>query len=102
MEPPILAPEKMNLEQCIIDIIKKILKQPQLTTEDNFLMLGGDSLLALELITKIKSNFYIELQLEEIFSLATVEEIIVLIRTQLESRLHEMSEDQLQNLLHYF
>ena len=63
------------VEELLAQIWATVLKVEQVGIYDNFFELGGHSLLATQLISRIRSNFQVELPLRELFASATVAEL---------------------------
>ncbi|BDI19846.1 hypothetical protein ANSO36C_56480 [Nostoc cf. commune SO-36] len=63
------------VEELLAQIWATVLKIEQVGIYDNFFELGGHSLLATQLISRIRSNFQVELPLRELFATATVAEL---------------------------
>ncbi|WP_442940787.1 non-ribosomal peptide synthase/polyketide synthase [Nostoc sp.] len=62
-------------EDMLAQIWATVLKVEQVGIYDNFFELGGHSLLATQLVSRIRSNFQVELPLRELFATATVAEL---------------------------
>jgi len=66
-------------EKTLVQLWREILELSNVGIEDNFLALGGDSLLATKLVTRIRANFNIELPFQVLFknlTLAAMAEVI--------------------------
>ncbi|MEL7002144.1 MAG: amino acid adenylation domain-containing protein, partial [Bacteroidota bacterium] len=61
-----------ELEKRIANIWEEILGHNDLSMNDNFFEIGGHSLKALQLISRIRSDFKIELDLKEIYEFSTL------------------------------
>src|SRR5260370_5002128 len=59
-------------EKTLVQLWCEILELSNVDIEDNFLELGGDSLLATKLVTRIRANFNIELPFQVIFKNLTL------------------------------
>lgn len=60
---------------------KTSLRQDSSTADDDFLALGGDSLRAAQLISKINERFGSSLTMRDIFDTPTVRDVAALIKT---------------------
>ncbi len=63
------------IEEILVTIWSEVLKVKQVSINDNFFELGGHSLLATQLISRIRSNFSIEIPLRSLFAAPTIEEL---------------------------
>jgi SAM-dependent methyltransferase/acyl carrier protein len=59
-------------EQTLVHLWSEILKRSHVGIEENFLELGGDSLLATKLLARIRANFNIEVPLQVMFKNPTI------------------------------
>ena len=63
---------KTDTEKELVKIWKKIFKLDELGTNFNFFELGGDSLLAIQLLSDIKDSFSVDLNISSIYSNPTI------------------------------
>ncbi|UCJ08702.1 amino acid adenylation domain-containing protein [Chitinophaga pendula] len=70
-ESSILLPVS-DTEIALADIWKEVLGKKQVGVEDNFLEIGGHSLKAMQVITRVYKGLEVELMLKDIFSYPTV------------------------------
>ena len=68
------------IERAIADVWAEILKVPQVGVDDNFFALGGDSLLAIQCVSRLRDKIAIRLTLTDFFENGTVAEQAALIR----------------------
>jgi amino acid adenylation domain-containing protein len=99
------------LEKQIAEIWREVLGLDCIGVHDNFLELGGDSLLAAQLISRVTRAFHLDLPLPLLFQSATVSDMALLIvrdqstgsvQTDLEdavSELESISDEQARRLL---
>jgi len=66
---------------------------------DDFFELGGDSILATRLVSRIRRVFEVELQLRELFWKSTVFELATAIEESVIEQLENLSEEEAQQLL---
>ncbi len=64
--------ETREHEQALLDIWQQVLDQPAVTVHDNFFESGGDSLKAMQLLTRVHQTLHAGLTLAEIFHHPTV------------------------------
>ena len=61
------APEH-EIEKTLVDIFQQLLGIEPIGVHDNFFDLGGDSMMGIQLISKIRSHFQIELSIHHVFA----------------------------------
>ena len=83
-------------EQQLADIWAAALNRDKVSIWDDFFALGGNSLLATQVISKIRATFHIELPVRAIFEAPTVESLATAIA---EARLDLLDETELEALL---
>ncbi len=69
-----VAPENETQEK-LIALWEEVLKQENIGIKDDFLSLGGQSIVAIKLITRIHREFEIMLELKDIIRERTIEKI---------------------------
>jgi acyl-CoA synthetase (AMP-forming)/AMP-acid ligase II/acyl carrier protein len=69
-----------SIESAIADVWAQLLKVPHVGVDDNFFALGGDSLLAIQCISRLRDKNAIRLTLTDFFENGTVAEQATLIR----------------------
>src|SRR5262249_58798467 len=67
-------------EQILCDLFADVLHRDQVGAEDSFFELGGDSLLAMRLIARIRSTLDTEVSIGELFGAPTPEGIARLVQ----------------------
>jgi acyl carrier protein len=68
------------IEQEIAQMVAEVLDVPSVSVSDNFLLLGGDSLLAARLMVRIADRYDIELPLRTVFEHPAVTELAAEVR----------------------
>ncbi len=61
------------IEETLARLWREVLKLDQVGIQDSFFNLGGHSLLAIKLVTRIRTEFNIELSLADFFTASTIE-----------------------------
>ena len=77
-------------------MFQDILRNPAITVDDDFFLAGGHSLLGMQLVTRLRSMFGVELTFQEIFEAPTVKALSPLVSARsLSHRLTLIWEDLL-------
>ena len=71
---------KNEIDKQLLQIIKKMLNEEKVSLSDTLLDLGGDSLTAITLCTKISSKFDVQINIKDIMSNKTLQEVSEIIR----------------------
>src|SRR5688572_19163658 len=58
---------RTDTEKVLADIWAKILERPQIGIFDDFIALGGDSMYALQVINRIRTQFSVQVALDQFF-----------------------------------
>jgi amino acid adenylation domain-containing protein len=70
----------VSIERVIADVWAEVLKVREVGAEDNFFALGGDSLLAIQCVSRLRDKIAIRLTLTDFFENGTVGELAALVR----------------------
>lgn len=92
------APED-PMQASLVEFWKSVLKLDQVGIHDDFFELGGDSILATRLISRVRRHFGVELPLRELFWRPTVFELSEVIEDLLVEQLESLSEEEAEQLL---
>jgi amino acid adenylation domain-containing protein len=95
LETPFLSP-RSPVETQLAEIWAQVLGLDQVGVHDNFFDLGGHSLSAAQVITRVIKHFQVELPLALLFQTPTVAEMALVI---LESQANKLDESQLNRIL---
>lgn len=92
------APE--NLTQArLVELYMKVLAVDKVGIHDDFFELGGDSILATRLVSRVRRIFDVELPLRELFWQPTVFELAAVIEKLVFEQLENLSEEEAEQLL---
>lgn len=94
-----LATFNTPIEEQLAAIIGSLLGLVQIGRDENFFMLGSDSLLGTQIIIRVTEIFGVELSLRAIFEAPTVAQLSAEIENLIIARLESMSDDEAQHLL---
>ena len=89
---PYVAPQTMA-EQAIASIWRQVLVLDQVGSRDNFFQLGGQSILAIQIIQRINQLFEIDLPMRVIFRENSVAALAVLVEETLIEKLESPPEE---------
>ena len=71
-----------DLDLKIIEIIKKLLNANNISLDDNFFEIGGDSLSAINLCTQIQSNFNVQIFVKDILENPVIQDLSDIIKSK--------------------
>ena len=74
-----------SVEEILCGIWKEVLHAERVGVNDDFFALGGDSLLAIQLISRVRNAFHVELALRTVFKATTVSLFAALLEQNVES-----------------
>lgn len=106
-----VVPPRTPVEKGLAEIFAEVLGLGRVGVRDSFFLLGGDSLLATSITSRVRSTFHVELPLEQLFETPTIEGLalaIVEFQTKNAERdeidriladLEGLSEEEAQRLL---
>ena len=96
---PFAAPENPT-QSRLVELWMNVLALDQVGIDDDFFELGGDSILATRLVSRVRRTFGVELPLRELFWKPTVSELAPVIEELVIEQLEDLSEEQAEQLLH--
>lgn len=85
---------RTETEEVIAGIWKALLRRDRVGVEDNFFDLGGDSLLATQVISRVRAAFDIDLPLRRFFEGSTVASLAGAVEEILIQRIESMSDEE--------
>jgi acyl carrier protein len=98
LRPEFAAPRNLA-EKAVARIWAAVLGIEQVGIYDNFFALGGDSLLATQVVSRLRAAFRVELPLPTMFRGPTVADQALLIEDMLMSEVEELTEEEVRHLL---
>jgi acyl-CoA synthetase (AMP-forming)/AMP-acid ligase II len=87
---------RTTMERQLVKTLHNLLDVPRIGVYDSFFELGGFSLLATRLASRIREDFHVELQLRDLFTHATVDQLARLI---VQAQAEQAGVDDLESLL---
>jgi amino acid adenylation domain-containing protein len=91
-------PPRTQTERILAEIWCKLLNLPRVGVHDNYFRVGGHSLLAIRVVSRIREAFQIDLSLNSIFEAPTVSELAEMIEHRLIAEIDELSETEAATL----
>jgi len=73
------------INEKLLTIVRALLENNDVRAEDSFFLAGGHSLLGMQLVTRVRAGFGVDLTLRELFEASTVERLALLIGTKLDA-----------------
>lgn len=95
--PTAIAP-RTELEQAVAQIWADVLKINVLGVTDELIALGGNSLLAIQIIGRVNRQFGIDLSLQSAFVASTVEAMAALVESTLVAEIERMTDEEARAL----
>jgi amino acid adenylation domain-containing protein len=95
----IIARPSTPTQERLVKIVSTLLELDEIDIDDNFFMLGGNSLLGTQIIVQIANTFGVELPLRTLFDAPTVQLLSAEIERLILARIEAMSEDEVLHLL---
>jgi acyl carrier protein len=93
------VPPRTPTEEVIAGIWADLLRRERVGAEDNFFDLGGDSLLATQVVSRVRSAFEIELPLRRFFEGSTVSALAGVVEELLVAKLESMPDEDARRRL---
>ncbi|MGN1299484.1 MAG: amino acid adenylation domain-containing protein [Candidatus Scatovivens sp.] len=82
-----VIPPQNNTENTLLKIFQKLLQVDNISTDDNFFDLGGDSLLAIKLSIEIFNSFSKNITVKEIFNYSSIKSLALLLEDSIKNQL---------------
>jgi acyl carrier protein len=88
-----IAP-RTQTERILAEIWCKLLNLQRVGVNDNYFKLGGHSLMAIRVVSRMREAFQIELSLSSIFEAPTLAELAAMIERRLIAEIEQLSETE--------
>jgi acyl transferase domain-containing protein len=98
---PYVAPRN-EIEHMLAVVWQELLGIEQISIYDNFFDLGGHSLIATQVVARLRESFPIEVQLEKLFETPTIESLAGMLEDLLLEKLESLSEEEAERLVASF
>ena len=83
LEREVVRPAMTPLEERLLGLVRELLEIDSIAAEDNFFMAGGHSLLGMQLIVRLRSEFGVDLTLRQLFETPTAAQLAALVDLKL-------------------
>jgi len=87
------------IEEKLLAMVQKLLENDSVGAEDNFFLVGGHSLLGMQLVMRVRDALGVDLTLRQLFEAPTVERLALVIETMLIDAIDSMSDEEAQTHL---
>jgi FkbM family methyltransferase len=87
-------PPASDFEAAVIDIWRELFHVEQISVNDNFFALGGNSLLAVQFFSRLRALYQVELPLRAVFQTPTPRGIATELENALLAELDKLSDDE--------
>ncbi|NEP60517.1 MAG: SDR family NAD(P)-dependent oxidoreductase, partial [Symploca sp. SIO2G7] len=88
-----------EIEQKLADIWQQLLGLEQVGIHDNFFELGADSLVGVQLISRLKQELQVKISINDIFRSPFVAELALIVELIIIKELDELTEEEAQKLV---
>ena len=86
LERRVLKAPATPIEEKLLTMVQELLKNDGVAKEDNFFLVGGHSLLGMQLVMSVQRAFGVDLTLAQLFETPSVEGLALLVETTLRRR----------------
>ena len=90
---------RTDVEKRLSEIVAKLLGLKSVRADDNFFLLGGQSLFCTQLTARIRNNFGIEISVQSIFESPTPAQLAQQIESTMAAKICSMTADEVQQAL---
>lgn len=88
-----------DIERRLAELWRQTLHIDHVGIHDSFFELGGDSVLATQVVMRAQKTFRVRINLEEAFKALTIEQFAEMLQAQLIAKLADLSESEAEELL---
>lgn len=98
LETEFVAP-RSEVEETLADLWQEALDLEQVGVYDDFFALGGDSLIATRLATRVREVFELDLSITSLFEVHTIAELGIIIEEHLIAEIEALSDEEVQQFM---
>jgi amino acid adenylation domain-containing protein len=95
----VMAEPSTPVEERLGEIVASLLGLERIGIDDNFFMLGGNSMMGTQIIIRVADTFGIDLSLRTLFDSPTIRQLAAEIQRRILAKLEAMSDEEVLNLL---
>lgn len=82
------------IEERVLAMVQDILESRTVTLEDDFFLVGGHSLVGMQLVLRLRESFDVDFTLRELFAASTVEKLASAVEEKLIAAIEELSDEE--------
>jgi amino acid adenylation domain-containing protein len=87
------------IEETLLAMVRELLGSKAISTEDNFFLIGGHSLLGMQLLVRVRQMYDVDLTLRELFASPTVRRMAAIVEEKLIEAIALMSDADAESQL---
>ena len=87
------------IEEKLLTMMRQVLRNNAVRPNDNFFLAGGHSLLAMQLLMRVRDVFGVEMTIRQLFEAPTVASLALLVERTLIENIHAMTEEEAERQL---
>jgi amino acid adenylation domain-containing protein len=87
------------IEETLLAMVRELLGSQAISTDDNFFLIGGHSLLGMQLLVRVRQLYDVDLTLRELFASPTVRRMAAIVEAKLIEAIASMSDADAESLL---
>jgi len=88
-----------RVAETVISLFVELLGVPDIGMDSDFFSMGGNSLVATQLLSRLRDEFSVELPLAKVFENSVVRGLVEQIESELYAKVEEMSDEEMTNVL---
>jgi acyl carrier protein len=81
------------IEETLLAMVRELLEREAVSADDNFFLVGGHSLLGMQLLVRVRQLYDVDLTLRELFASPTVRRMATIVEEKLIAAIALMSDE---------
>jgi nonribosomal peptide synthetase DhbF len=98
-QPNTPTPPKNTQEKLILNLWQELLHRTDINTTDNFFDLGGHSLIATRIVSRLRHQFNVEIPVRTLFEHPTITHLAQAVTDAITDQISQLSTDQVRDML---